>query len=108
MFDNLPVTFARLRTKNVYRDYKDFGDNVNTWSLPTFGNALAGEVGEACNLIKKRDRGDSIPVSEIGKELADIVIYADLIAAKLGLSLGDCIKQKFNEVSGRIGSEVRL
>ena len=107
MFDNLPITFAQLRAKNVERDRKDFG-SIATWSLPTWGNALAGEVGEACNLIKKQDRGDSIGCFQIGKELADIVIYADLIAAKLGLHLDFCIQQKFNEVSNRIGSEVRL
>lgn len=107
MFDNLGLTFEELRQKNLERDRESF-KHIDTWSLPDFGNALAGEVGEACNLIKKQHRGDSIPRSEIAKELADVVIYADLIAAKLGISLGVCIEQKFNEVSERIGSEVRL
>ena len=53
-------------------------------------------------------RGDNIPASELGKELADIIMYVDLIAAKAGLSLSQCVIDKFNEVSDRIGSDVKF
>lgn len=78
------------------------------WTLADWSNAIAGETGEMCNLIKKIRRGDDVDVREVGKELADIVIYADLLADKLGLNLSDCIQQKFNEVSDRIGSEIKI
>jgi NTP pyrophosphatase (non-canonical NTP hydrolase) len=78
------------------------------WSLADWSNAIAGETGEMCNLIKKIRRGDDIDPKEVGKELADIVIYADILASVLGLNLADCITQKFNEVSDRVKSEVKI
>ena len=78
------------------------------WSIADWSNALAGETGELCNVIKKMRRGDNIDVSEAGKELADVVIYADLLATKLGLNLSDCVRQKFNEVSDRVQSSVKI
>ncbi len=76
------------------------------WRMGQWGNAIAGEVGELCNMIKKRERDGEVAISgkDIGKELADIVIYADLIASKIGLNLGECIVHKFNEVSHDRGS----
>jgi NTP pyrophosphatase (non-canonical NTP hydrolase) len=42
------------------------------------------------------------------KELADVVTYLDLLAFQLNIDLGDAVIQKFNEVSIRVGSTVRL
>jgi len=78
------------------------------WTLSDWSNALAGETGELCNWIKKIRRGDKVDVAEAGKELADIVIYADLLAEELGLNLADCIRSKFNEVSERVHSSVKI
>ena len=78
------------------------------WTLADWSNAIAGETGEMCNLIKKIRRGDEIDPKEVGKELADIIIYADILASLLGLDLSDCVVQKFNEVSDRVGSEVKI
>jgi NTP pyrophosphatase (non-canonical NTP hydrolase) len=78
------------------------------WTLADWSNAIAGETGEMCNMIKKIRRGDAIDPKEVGKELADIIIYADILASLLGLDLSDCIVQKFNEVSDRVGSDVKI
>lgn len=78
------------------------------WSPAEWGCALAGEAGETCNLIKKMLRGEDIEVDAIGRELADVVTYADLLAQRLGLSLAECVARKFDEVSIRVGSEVFL
>jgi len=84
---------------------------------------MAGEVGEACNLVKKLRRltgptmesgGANTPdstvdiVDQIGKELADTIIYADLLAARLGIDLGQAVRDKFNIVSERVGSAIKL
>lgn len=115
MISESGLTFNELRQKSTKRSQESYDDILSNASLSYYGNALAGEVGEACNLIKKVERAklvgkfnDTIPASEIGKELADIIIYADLIATKLGLSLGQCVINKFNEVSDRIGSDVKF
>ena len=67
---------------------------------------MAGETGEACNLIKKLRRGEAVRPETIGEEIADVVIYADLLAARLGLDLGECVRAKFNLVSVKRGSHV--
>ena len=103
------LTFDKLRICNVARCNGTFHP-IKEWSLTDWATALAGEVGEACNLIKKLRRGEKISVHEIGNELADVVIYADLLAARLGLDLGILVTKKFNEVSGRpnINSDIKL
>lgn len=56
-------------------------------------NALAGEAGEACNVLKKIEReqagapGSRADLSDLAKELSDVVIYADALAMKLGAAL---------------------
>lgn len=79
------------------------------WLLDQWTNALAGETGEACNMVKKMNRpGNTIKPLDVGRELADVVIYAHFAAKKLGLRLEDCIRLKFNEVSDRVGSTIKL
>ena len=53
-----PLTFERLRRKNVKRNRQSFKGNLEDWSLAEWSNAMAGECGEACNLTKKMLRGD--------------------------------------------------
>jgi len=71
---------------------------------------MAGECGEACNVVKKIDRdGWSEDLQlKLAKELADVVTYADLLAARFGIDLGQAVAMKFNEVSERVNSELRL
>ena len=71
---------------------------------------MAGECGEACNVVKKIDRdGWSEELQlKLAKELADVVTYADLLAARYGIDLGHAVAAKFNEVSERVGSDLRL
>jgi NTP pyrophosphatase (non-canonical NTP hydrolase) len=103
--DNL--TFSELRLASVKRCEKSF-HTVEDWSPTDWACAVAGEVGEACNLIKKLKRGEEINPDEIGKELADAVCYLDLLAHRLGLDLGKCVRDKFNEVSSRVDSDIFL
>ena len=57
--------------------------------------ALAGEVGELLNLIKKDWRGDNGNRNgEIAGELADVRIYLELLARCYGYDLDDLCRQK--------------
>jgi len=110
-----------LRRANVKRCEQSFG-SCHDWSPADWSNAMAGETGElleallpllaransTCNLTKKVQRGDEVPLDEIGKEIADVVIYADLLAHRLGIDLSEAVRQKFDEVSARMGSDVLL
>jgi NTP pyrophosphatase (non-canonical NTP hydrolase) len=81
------------------------------WALSTWCNAVLGELGEAANLIKKVERGD-IALDDareaLGKELADVLTYLDILAFRTGVDLGRETIAKFNAVSVRVGSTIRL
>lgn len=115
-----PLTFDELRRANVARlpNYKNaqgactFSD-VTHWSPAQWLMALVGEVGETANILKKIERGD-YDLGEpgvranLGKELADVQCYLDLLALRCGIDLGRATVAKFNEVSRRVGSDVLL
>lgn len=107
----IPLTFQRLRKKNVKRCREAFKRCLPDWSLAEWSNAMAGECGEACNLTKKMlrgDRGGKKDIKELGKEIADVVVYADLLAAAAGIDLEQAVIEKFNEVSDRKKSKIKL
>lgn len=78
------------------------------------GNELAGEVGEACNVIKKLERerlgwrGSRATLEELADELADVVICADLVAMSAGVDLAAAVRRKFNATSAKVGLPHRL
>ncbi len=77
------------------QDIQMFGkDNMLYWST-----ALAGEVGEFCNLVKKYARDGFIDWDRFGEELADIFIYLHLTAEQLGIDLPEVILKKVKEVN---------
>jgi len=112
-FDGL--TFSELRKANVDRCETSFHP-VNEWNPLEWAGALCGEAGELANICKKMVRqgkrmGDQkseeyIPAA--AEELADVVIYADLLAARLGISLSEAVSKKFNKVSQKLGVNVVL
>jgi NTP pyrophosphatase (non-canonical NTP hydrolase) len=116
---NKIMNLNELRTANVKRCEQVFHP-LNAWTPAEWACAMAGEAGEACNVAKKIKRletgtntaKDPATIDEcrelMGKELADTVIYCDLLAASLGINLADAIRNKFNEVSERMKSDVRL
>lgn len=82
--------------------------------------AMAGEAGETCNAVKKLRRLESggntakdpqteaEHVAQIANEIADTIIYCDLLAARLGIDLGEAVREKFNIVSIRMKSTILL
>jgi NTP pyrophosphatase (non-canonical NTP hydrolase) len=86
---------------------KECFPQCNEWSLADWGNAMAVETGEACNIIKKMSR-DSVDLKEeLGKELADIVAYVALLANAANIDLEKAMIDKFDEVSIKLGSNYR-
>lgn len=73
--------------------------------------AVVGEVGELASLIKMRNRerdgltGNKFsPTDEqIADEIADVALYLDLLAARLGVDMEAAIVAKFNATSERLG-----
>lgn len=108
------IDFKTLTEANRKRQADHFqAANENykgkSWSVAEWGNAIAGEVGELCNLLKKKIRGDEGITDEcIGDEMADVVIYLDLLAEKMKIPLWKSIVRKFNKSSQKIGSTVKI
>lgn len=82
--------------------------------------ALAAKSGAVGNLGKKMDRiwpANQFKVAmnrpeesrmadlteKAGRELGDVIIYADLLATRLGLRLEDCVRESFNVKSSDLG-----
>lgn len=104
--------FSRLRAANRARQAEwDPSDDI---TLSYRGNELAGEVGEACNVIKKLERerlgirGSRDTVEHLAEELADVIICVDLIAMAEGIDLDDAVARKFNATSEKVGLKTRL
>lgn len=98
------LTFAAFRKLSLARSAEKFHINIDEWSPTDWGCALAGEVGEMLNLVKKLRRGDPVVIADIADEAGDVVAYLDLLCARLGFSLGLAVSEKFNLVSERVGS----
>lgn len=95
-----------------------FRHSLDAWSIAEWTNAVAGEVGEACNYAKKllrhRDglagnvKTDDMEITflrkQIACELADVIVYADLAIAALGLNTADVLAEVFNKKSVAIGA----
>lgn len=117
------LTFSNVRHANVERQKEWDGDAQ--FSELFFGAALSGEggelaeivlalqvqaaIGKANNIVKKMERGrlglagSRATLQELGKELADVLTYVDLLAHKVGLDLASCWVNKYNEVSDKYG-----
>ena len=97
------LTFAELHNTNRLRCEEVFHP-IDGWSPTDWACALAGEVGELCNLIKKLRRGENIPLHELADEAADVQIYLDLLCTRLGIDLSAATVRKFNRISQERGS----
>lgn len=124
------LSFAVLRMANTARlpQFKNpHGETAHSkpdgsdWSPAEWLEAVVGELGEYANFAKKFRRGD-ITFEEFqvhaAKELADVATYLDLLARRCldrpgqphetGVDLGKAVMDKFNEVSVRVGADVRI
>src|SRR5574343_1402706 len=92
------LTLNVLREANKKRQIQCF-PQCTEWTPSQWLQALVGEIGEYANIRKKFERG-SITEAEFkeqgSKELADIQTYLDLLAASVGVNLGQSTIDKFN------------
>jgi NTP pyrophosphatase (non-canonical NTP hydrolase) len=96
-----PGEVAKLSIQCVQDSMRWFGDTVSHEGhyLVHHSLALAGEVGEFCNIVKKIDRGsldyDSAEVKyDLAMELADVFIYTLNLAGVLKIDLAQAYKAK--------------
>lgn len=113
--------------KNKNNEAAHITNDGSDWSLSQWVNATVGEVGELAEMVllataikslgkignwaKKIDRKDfnlDAVRDEIANELADVQGYLDLLAYRAGIDLGQATVDKWNEVSRRIGVDLRI
>ena len=97
------------------------------WSLSDWAVAMAGECGEACNVVKKLNRvRDGLPEGRVkrsfmtdeyqaetrkyltdclAEEIADTMMYCFLLADAAGIDVQTALLEKYYEVSRSIGYE---
>ena len=113
---------ARLpQFKNKHGEIAHSQPDGSDWSPAQWLQAVIGELGEYANLRKKYERGDLTEAEfaeAAAKELADVQTYLDILAFRCldtpgnphpkGINLGQATMDKFNEVSRRVNSTVRI
>ena len=108
--DNLrQANLARL--SEASKDKKHKFHKSTKWQPSQWLQAVIGELGEYANLRKKYERGDITYTQfkkEAAKELADVQCYLDILASHLEINLEKATKDKFNEVSERVGSKIYI
>ncbi|HMT74527.1 MAG TPA: MazG nucleotide pyrophosphohydrolase domain-containing protein [Chitinophagaceae bacterium] len=113
----MKLDLSAFRPLNVQRATYGFRCYDNQ-PLTYWTTALAGEVGELCNMIKKLQRvekggvdgGSSYTAKDINKEMlkeeiGGIAIYLDLLASLLDIDLEEAIIDTFNSKSAKYGFE---
>ena len=99
-----------MEFQKIIDKIKDFSNQKTEYKKLFFSNALAGEVGEFCNLIKKYFRDSQNWTSEqyfkylnnIVKEIADIFIYLVLNARVHDINLEFAILDKIDIIEKRL------
>lgn len=137
MNNTINLTFKQLSYANSVRCDTAFHPLFD-WTPADWAMATAGEMGEVvqeidhlkdqmskhvglmCDAVKKLRRleegsntakdpqTEQEALIKIAREIADVVIYSDLLCTRLGISLEDAVTEKFNEVSDRMESEIKL
>jgi NTP pyrophosphatase (non-canonical NTP hydrolase) len=106
------VRISEFQEANRIRNQR-FPGTSREWSALEWAGALCGEAGEAANIAKKMRRGieaesDASLKAALGRELADVVTYAALLAADQGINLEAICREKFNDVSIKRGLPDRI
>lgn len=116
----MKLALASLRAGNILRlpQFKNSkGEPAHSepdgsdWSLNDWMTAALGELGECANVLKKVRRGD-LTLEEarpkIMQEIADTIIYADILAMQCSISLDEAVLKTFNNKSKQVGADVFL
>ena len=104
---------------NAARCVRWHDPTTDAWTGADWSNAMCGEAGEAANVVKKLRRHETrtSPQSDpdeatlrraLGHEIADVLLYAFLLADHYGIDVAANVVEKFNIVSERRGFPERL
>lgn len=110
------LDFDYVADANVTRSTR-WHDGATDWSGGDWACAMAGEAGEACNVVKKLRRIETGQRSsessgelwlKLRYELADTILYTLLLANHYAIDLPSAIVDKFNNKSEEQGFPDRI
>jgi len=81
--------------------------NAEHWALAV-GEECGEVIGAVLGMTGRKERKKHLTKEDVFKEIGDVGACLDLLAQSLGSTLGECIRTKFNIVSDRIGSDIKL
>ncbi len=117
---NENFTFREFSMANRKRcEAKDgFNHPIMSWSEADWLSAATGELGEVAHAVKRilrvrdgliKNSSSDLEISEsLAEEVADTVIYLDLLCQRAGIDTSEAIRKKFNQKSDQIGSPVKI
>ena len=108
-----PSLLAKMSKQAGEDSEKWFDDCAVVHSIPHHTLALAGEVGEFANLVKKIERGDlrmgdARVRHALAMELTDVLTYVLNLAYLLNIDLAKAYEVKRNENDKRFTEQRRL
>lgn len=97
---------SKMLTKNMnlnpMKELVTIHPSVKNLKMTYWGCALAGEVGELCNLIKKEERDYVNNELAIKNEIADVLAYIAIIAKLRNFDLNELFIEKMKVVRERM------
>lgn len=115
---SLDLLELRLANEARCNRWHNGPDGINEWSLSDWFTATMGELGEAANVAKKLNRERDGMVgnvaseaelrAQLAEELADVLIYLDILAASEKIDLAAEVVRKFNTTSVKNGFPEKL
>lgn len=102
----------RLREQNTQRNLE--WANGRQPNILFRATEFGGEAGEVLNEVKKLYReevgwiGSRTTLESLEKEIGDVMITLDSVAAYYGIDLEQATTKKFNEISDKLGFPSRL
>lgn len=106
------MNFDYLREANIVRQSEWGGSDKATVEFRAL--EVGGETGELLEAVKKLTRkrlgivGSTASLDDVADEAGDVVIAVDLLCHKLGIDLGEAVRQKFNKTSRKYKLKTRL
>ena len=101
------MEFEELSRKNIAR-CREVYPKVCSISPERLAGLLRVQIGELCSLVKSLQVGEVLDVHDMGQQIAEAIICADVLCWRFGISLEDAIIERFNTNAENHGSTVRL
>lgn len=111
-FSGTPINLASLRDANMsllqHIVGADATQGLASWTVTDWATAVGGKTGTLLELISKVRSNQSVNPLDIAHAVGGLVLYLDFLALRLGISLEESVRAKFNNEAEAAGWNQRL